>query len=61
MSSVGRCVQTAVSVRAGTPMTARRIRPRSPRQTDADGYVTAVELHIDTDDVVNGTGTDVKK
>ena len=30
-------------------------------KTDADGYVTAVELHIDTDDVVNGTGTDVKE
>lgn len=30
-------------------------------ETDADGYVTAVELHIDTDDVVNGTGTDVKE
>ena len=35
--------------------------PEVTAETDADGYVTAVELHIDTDDVVNGTGTDVKE
>ena len=35
--------------------------PEVTAETDADGYVTAVELHIDTDNVVIGTGTDVKE
>ena len=34
--------------------------PEVTAETDADGYVTAVELHIDVDTVI-GTGTDVKK
>ena len=35
--------------------------PEVTAETDANGYVTAVELHIDTDNVVIGTGTDVKE
>ena len=35
--------------------------PEVTAETDADGYVTAVELHIDTDNVVIGTGADVKE
>ena len=35
--------------------------PEVTAETDADGYVTAVELHIDTDNVVIGTGTDAKE
>lgn len=34
--------------------------PEVTTETDADGYVTAVELHIDVDTVI-GTGTDVKE
>ena len=35
--------------------------PEVTAETDANGYVTAVELHIDTDNVVIGKGTDVKE
>ena len=44
-----------------TPENDREEQPVCTVETDADGYVTAVELHIDTDDVVNGTGSDVKE
>lgn len=35
--------------------------PEVTAETDANGYVTAVELHIDTDNVVIGKGADVKE
>lgn len=44
-----------------TLQNAREEQPVCTVETDANGYVTAVELHIDTDNVVIGTGTDVKE